>query len=68
MKEIGKMVKKKEKEYTTYEGDIKNGKKEGKGIYYFNNGDREMGDYLNDNKIGKHVKLLYNGIVESCKY
>ena len=24
---------------------------------YYSNGDREMGDYLNDNKIGKHVIL-----------
>ena len=29
-----------------YEGEWKNGKQEGKGIYYYNYGDREMGDYL----------------------
>ena len=46
------MVIEKEKEYiiltngNRYEGDYKNGKKEGKGIFYYNNSDREMGDYL----------------------
>ena len=28
-----------------YEGEFKNGVKEGKGIIYYSNGDREMGDY-----------------------
>ena len=30
---------------------------EGKGILYYNNCDREMGDYLNGEEIGIHVKL-----------
>ena len=38
---------------------------EGEGIFYYNNGDREMGDYLNNMKIGKHVKLHKNGEVTS---
>ena len=43
-----------------YEGEWRNGNKEGKGIYYYANGDRIMGDYLNDNPIGKHVRLTRN--------
>ena len=29
-------------------GYIKKGKREGKGIYYYNNGSREVCNYLND--------------------
>ena len=36
---------------------------EGKGIFYFSNGDRRMGDFLNNKKIGKHVTLTKNGEV-----
>ena len=71
MKVNGKMMKKKEKEFTIIimnHGKVidmkvnwKNDKKEGKGIYYYNNGDRQMGDYYNDNPIGKHVTLTKNG-------
>ena len=28
---------------------------EGKGVYYFNYGDRNIEDYLNDKPIGKHI-------------
>ena len=41
---------------------------EGKGIYYYNNGDREMGDYYNGNPIGKHVMLTRNGEVKINNY
>ena len=41
---------------------------EGKGIYYYNNGDREMGDYLNNNRIGRHAKLHANGELSSNLY
>ena len=34
-----------------------NDMREGQGIFYYNNGDREMGDYYNDEEIGKHVML-----------
>ena len=44
-----------------YEGDWKNDKREGKGIYIFNNGDREMGDYLNGKPIGIHALFKANG-------
>jgi len=32
--------------------------KNGKGILYSKEGDMEIGDYLNDNKIGKHI-IIY---------
>ena len=35
---------------------------------YYSTGSREMGDYLKDKKIGKHVKLLLNGNVETYNY
>ena len=38
-------------------------KREGKRIYYYNNGDMGMGDYFNDHKIDIHVKLNINGEV-----
>ena len=66
------MVLKKEKEYfiiimeqEKYEGDFKNDLFEGKGIYYYANGDRVMGNYLNGVRKGKHVKLHANGEVTS---
>ena len=31
---------------------------------YYNNGDREMGDYSNDEPIGKHIMLKKNGEIE----
>ena len=31
---------------------------------YYINGDREMGNYSNDEKIGKHVKLTKDGEVK----
>ena len=36
--------------------------------YNYNNGDREMGDYLRGKKIGKHVTLHYNGDITSKDY
>ena len=49
------MVKEKEKEYIIIKVviDMKN---------------REMGDYLNDNPIGKHITLTIKGEVESKLY
>ena len=67
------MIKEKEKEYFIIimeidEGDWKNDKREGKGIFYYNNGNREMGDYLKDKRIGKHVSLLPDGKVKINNY
>ncbi len=42
----------------------KDDKREGKGIFYYNNDDRSMGDYYNDEPIRKHVLLTKNGEVE----
>ena len=42
--------------------------KNGKGIIYSNEGDMEIGDYLNDNKIGKHIIIYANGNISSNKY
>ena len=60
MKEIGKMIKEKEKEYfiLIMMIDMKEiGKmiKEGKGIYYYNNGDRYEGDWKNGKREGKGI-------------
>ena len=41
---------------------------EGKGIFYFANGDRMMGDYLNGKPIGKHVMLTRYGEVKLENY
>ena len=38
---------------------------EGKGIYYFNNGDRMMDDYNLNMPIGNHVMLTRDGEVIS---
>ena len=43
-------------------------KKEGKGIMYYANGDREMGNYLNDKKVGKHIKLTATGKITNFTY
>ena len=43
-----------------YEGEVKNGKREGKGIMYYNNGDRYEGDYKNDKKEGKGIYYFIN--------
>ena len=51
-----------------YEGDWRNGKREGKGIYYYNNGNREMGDYYCGESIGRHVMLTKNGEVKVKMY
>ena len=53
---------------TKYEGEWKNNLKEGKGIFYFNNGDRRMGDYKNDKETVKHIRLTKNGEVKTESY
>ena len=44
---------KKEYDDGRYEGEMKNDKKDGKGIFYLNDGDRYEGEYKNDKKEGK---------------
>ena len=41
-----------------YEGEWKNGLKEGKGIMYYNDGRRYKGDWKNDLKEGKGISKL----------
>ena len=36
----------------------KNDKKEGKGIYYYNNGNKRKRDYSNDKPIGSHYSKI----------
>ena len=45
-------------DYGRYEGDVKNGKAEGKGIMYYNNGDRYEGDYKNGKREGKGIEYF----------
>ena len=35
---------------------------------YYNNGDRQIGDYFNDHPIGNHVLLKNNGEIETINY
>ena len=44
-----------------YVGQIFNGKREGKGILYWNDGDRYEGDWKNDNKEGKGIYYYKSG-------
>ena len=37
-------------------------------VYYYLNGDREMGDNAHDKKIGKHVTLFTNGEIKINDY
>ena len=60
MKVIGKMIKWKEKEYVIII-DYKNDKMEGKGKYYWNDGDRYEGDYKNGLREGKGIMYYNNG-------
>ena len=39
-----------------------------KGICYYNNGNREMGDWKDDKKVGKHVILSENGEIKTEEY
>ena len=51
-----------------YEGDWKNDIREGKGIYYSKSGNIEIGEYLNGESIGMHVRIYNNGKVSEIKY
>ena len=44
-----------------YVGQVVNGLREGKGICYWENGDRYEGDYRNDNREGKGIYYWNNG-------
>ena len=51
-----------------YDGEFKLDKKQGKGIMYYANGDREMGDFMNDFPVGMHVKYCIDGKIKKVFY
>ena len=51
-----------------YEGEYLNGKREGKGIYKYNNGDKYEGNYKNDLKEGNGTYKYKNGDVYTGEY
>ena len=46
----------------------KNDKREGRGIYYYNDGDRYEGEWKNDNMEGKGIFSYKNGDIEIGDY
>ena len=44
-----------------YVGQVINGLRDGKGICYWEDGDRYEGDYRNDNKEGKGIYYYHDG-------
>ena len=51
-----------------YVGQVVNDKKEGKGIYYYNDGDRYEGDYKNDKREGKGIYYYNDGDIYEGDY
>ena len=51
-----------------YVGQVVNGSKEGKGIFYLNYGDRYEGDWRNDKREGKGIFYYNNGDREMGDY
>ena len=47
--------------FLKYNLNFKNDKREGKGIYYWNNGSRYEGDFKNDNREGLGIYYYNNG-------
>ena len=51
-----------------YIGKLKNNKREGKGIMYYNNGDRYEGEYKNDKREGKGLYYFNKGQYKGDRY
>ena len=51
-----------------YLGETKNGKKEGLGILFNENGDAWYGEWKDDKKNGKGIELMYNGSIKTGKW
>ena len=51
-----------------YQGEYLNGKREGKGIYTYNNGDKYEGEYKNDLKDGNGCYKYKNGDIYTGEY
>ena len=60
-KQVNKKYEIKNYDNGKYEGDFINGKREGKGIFHFQNGDRYEGDFKNDKMEGKGILYYNNG-------
>ena len=58
---ISKKILEKEREYSIFKGDWKNDKFDGKGIFYFNDGERYEGDFKNNKFDGKGKFHYKNG-------
>ena len=43
-------------------------KREGQGIYYYNNCDSQIGDFFDGHHIGKQVLFKNNGEIETINY
>ena len=56
-----KRKRQKNKKKPIYEGEYKNDNMNGRGIYYYADGHREMDDFLNGKEIGKHLALHDDG-------
>ena len=61
LNEINNSIKEIKYDNGRYVGQIVNGKKEGKGIYYWTDGDRYEGDFKNDKKEGKGIEYYNDG-------
>ena len=48
--------------------DIEKYKKEGKGIYIWDNGDKYEGNWENDEREGEGIQFSANGDKQICKY
>ena len=51
-----------------YEGEFKDDYGEGKGVFYYKNGENHEGQFHNGKPIGSHVKYLVDGTVEQVDY
>ena len=51
-----------------FEGQYKNGKKSGKGIYYFKTGEKFEGEWLKDERNGEGTFIKKNGKTEKQYY
>jgi len=61
LNEIKNLIINKEYNNGRYVGQVVNGKAQGRGIYYYNNGDSYEGDFKNDKKEGKGIYYFKNG-------
>ena len=51
-----------------YEGEFKNGKKSGFGVYFYNNGNKYFGEWQNDDYNGEGTLVNRNGAIYKGKF